>query len=219
MRLNCGRCALIAIFFASSLMAAAQAAPGTSSSKPASAQSAPAENQTATWSSYCSAEAGFCLRFPEDWKNQADVLQGAGVVISKPQTGRSEEDWPTITAASTLLPELPEGKESPSFDDVLNVMLESVEQGAKKKTLERKQTTAAGLPAQLLKIRYQEPDDKTVIEEGLFIDGEDTIYSVVLRCAPDQLSALEPAFQRIVKTWRLYEPKPTTQKTPAAPPK
>ncbi len=170
---------------------------------------------TAAWPNYCSADAGFCVKYPPDWKKQTDVLQGAGVVVAKTQAGQLEDLWPQITAAATLMPEEPEGKEAPNFDDVLNVVLESIEPGAEKQTLQRTQTTADGLPAQLVKIKYIDTASTPWIEEGLFIDGEDAIYSVVLRTSPEQLAAAEPVFLQMTQTWRQYAAP--AKAAPAAP--
>jgi len=206
----------VVILTGCSLAAAAQqsapAKPASSSSKPEpeySSSKAPVTQQsapsTAGWESYCSAEAGFCLKYPTAWKKQAGVLEGGGVVVARPEQGQPEEVWPQITGAATLLPEEPEGKTAPEFGDVLNVMLDGIAPGVQKQTLQRTQTSAGGLPAELVKIKYTEPGARPWIEEGVFIDGDDTIYSIVLRCQPEQLAALEPMFEQVVRTWKLYE--------------
>lgn len=195
-------------------------APATSATQPntplkTTVPKAPAA--AANWPSYCSPDAGFCIKYPGDWKKQTDVLQGAGVVVAKAQPGIAEDFWPQITAAATFMPEEPEGKEAPSFDDVLNVVLESIEPGAEKQTLQRSQTIVDGLPAQLVKIKYVAVD-QTWIEEGLFIDGDDAIYSVVLRSSPQQLAAVEPVFMQVTQTWRQYAAPAKPASRPATAP-
>lgn len=203
----------LSVFGIAVLSAAALGQP-PATKPPAPPSKAPAA--TAAWPSYCSAEAGFCVKYPADWKKQTDVLQGAGVVIAKTQPGVTENFWPQITAAATLMPEEPEGKEAPNFDDVLNLVLESIEPGAEKQTLQRTHSVADRLPAQLVKIRYRDAANKTWIEEGLFIDGDDAIYSVVLRSSPEQLAAVEPVFLQMTRTWRQYAVPATKPATPRA---
>ena len=49
-------------------------------------------------------------------------------------------------------------------------------------------------PAQMLKVRYHEKaTDRDWVEEMVFIQGPDgEIYSVALKCSPENLARLEP---------------------------
>ena len=101
----------------------------------------------------------------------------------------------------TDLPQPPAGKERPTFDELIGVVLESMRPGVHPQTLERKQMTLDGLPAQFLKLKYVE-DGRPWIEEIVLIDGEDVVYSMALRCTPDELPSFEPIFREIVGTWK-----------------
>ena len=63
-------------------------------------------------------------------------------------------------------------------------------------TLQRQQRTVDHKPAQMLKVRYHEKaTGRDWIEEMVFIEGpESEIYSVALKCAPENLARLEPVF-------------------------
>ena len=80
----------------------------------------------------------------------------------------------------------------------------------------RPELTLAKRPAQLVKVSYDDNNSgKTWVEEIVFIDDGDAIYSTALRSAPESLEKLEPVFRAIVATWRPSEEAPAV---PAPPP-
>ena len=73
------------------------------------------------------------------------------------------------------------------------------EGGQNFETLQRQQRTVDHKPAQMLKVRYREKaTGHDWIEELVFIEGPDEeIYSVALKCAPENLARLEPVLERM----------------------
>ena len=67
----------------------------------------------------------------------------------------------------------------------------------------------------MLKATYREKaTDRTWIEELVFIQGpENEIYSVALKCAPQNLARLEPVFSGVLASWTLPEPAPPADAT------
>ncbi|HWR36634.1 MAG TPA: hypothetical protein VN622_12260 [Clostridia bacterium] len=173
------------------------------------------KSDTSSWPQYCSDEAGFCVNYPQNWKRLGEVFQGAGMVVALPQAGVEQELWTQVTAAAVALPDEPEGKERPAFEDVVNVVLESVEPGRQKQTLHRSALTLDGFSAQMVKVQYADAGGKPWVEEVVFIDGDDVIYSLALRCAPKDVAAVEPVFLAMVDSWKASASAP---KTPPAPP-
>lgn len=155
-----------------------------------------------------------------------DVFAGNGVVVAPPQ----KEDrmlWDEITIALVVPP--PEGdEEGPGLDGVVEQSSTAMrEAGQNFVTLQRQERTVDHKPAQLLKVQYKEKTGgREWIEELVFIQGpENEIYSVALKCAPQNATKLEPAFSEVLTTWTLPAAEPDesegaatpSAKTPAAP--
>jgi len=74
--------------------------------------------------------------------------------------------------------------------------------------VEKKETTTfAGLPAIVSTIRFDQ-DGQAWVEQGLLFhsrDGE-TAYEISIHCHPDELSAFQPIYDKVVQTFRLIGP-------------
>jgi hypothetical protein len=190
--------------------------------------SAPARKPPA-WKRYCQPEAGFCFKYPSSWPMMGEVFDGNGVVVAPPQ----KEDralWDAITVALVVPP--PQGDEEPlGLNGVIDRATSGLrERGQSFETLQRQERTVDHQPAQMLKTRYHEKSSgRDWIEEMIFIEGPDNeIYSVVLKCAPQNLARLEPALNGVLAGWTLPESaagppsdetakKPASKKAPPAP--
>lgn len=158
---------------------------------------------------YCQPDGGFCFKYPGSWTMLGEIYDGDGVVVAPPQK-LDKALWDEITVA--LITPLPEGDEEPVS---LDVMIEQAsknmrESGQAFETLQRQQRTVDHKPAQMLKVRYREKATvRDWVEEMVFIQGPDgEIYSVALKCLPENLARLEPVFAGVLETWVLPEPEP-----------
>ncbi len=115
-----------------------------------------------------------------------------------------------------------------SIDQVIDTAMTNMKaSGRDPATLQRQERTVAGLPAQLIRIRYHdEPSGRDWIEQLVFIEGPDQeIYSVALKAQPGTIARLEPAFDAIVRSWKLEpgengagsQPRPHTSNKPSVP--
>jgi hypothetical protein len=151
-----------------------------------------------------------------------DVFEGNGVVVAPPQK-QQRELWDEITV-SLIVPS-PEGDEDPTALDALTGQaVAGLRDSAENvETMQRQQRTVDQLPAQMLKVRYR--DKATAhdwVEELVFIQGpENEIYSVSLKCSPENLARREPVFAGVVESWRLPEQEPASgaEEDAAHPPK
>ncbi|HUI83170.1 MAG TPA: hypothetical protein VL240_03055 [Candidatus Binatia bacterium] len=162
----------------------------------------------APWKRYCQTNAGFCFRYPGSWMMLGEVFDGNGVVIAPPQ----KEDralWDGITLAMVAPP--PEGdEEAAGLDAIVGQAAAGMrDAGENFVTLQRRQRTVAHNPAQMLKAQYREKSTgREWLEEVVFIEGPDNeIYSVALRCAPQNFARLEPTLNGVLASWRLPEPE------------
>lgn len=138
-----------------------------------------------------------------------EVYDGDGVVVAPPQK-LDKALWDEITVA--LITPLSEGdEEAVSLDLMIEQASKSMREGGQAfETLQRQQRTVDHKPAQMLKVRYREKaTDRDWVEELVFIQGPDgEIYSVALKCSPENLARLEPVFAGVLDSWVLPEPGP-----------
>ena len=158
---------------------------------------------------YCQPDGGFCFKYPGSWTMLGEVYDGDGVVVAPPQK-LDKALWDEITVA--LITPLSEGdEEAVSLDVMIEQASKSMREGGQAfETLQRQQRTVDHKPAQMLKVRYHEKaSDRDWVEELVFIQGPDgEIYSVALKCSPENLARLEPVFAGVLDSWVLPEPEP-----------
>ena len=129
---------------------------------------------------------------------------GDGVVVAPRQT-LDPTLWDEVTVAAVVAPPA-EDKPAMSIDQVIQAAMTNMKaSGHDATTLQRQQRTVAGLPAQMIRIRYHDgPSGRDWIEQLVFIEGPDQeIYSVALKAQPGTISRLEAAFDSIVRSWKL----------------
>jgi len=138
-----------------------------------------------------------------------EVFDGKGVVVAPAQ----KEDralWDEITVAMVASP--PEGdEEGPGLNGIIEQAMAAMrEAGQNFVTLQRQERTVDHLPAQMLKAQYREKSSgRDWVEELVFIEGrENEIYSVALKCAPQNLERLEPVLSEVLRSWTLRAPEP-----------
>ena len=158
---------------------------------------------------YCQPDGGFCFKYPGSWTMLGEVYDGDGVVVAPPQK-LDKALWDEITVA--LITPLSEGdEEAVSLDVMIEQASKSMREGGQAfETLQRQQRTVDHKPAQMLKVRYHEKaSDRDWVEELVFIQGPDgEIYSVALKCSPENLARLEPVLAGVLESWVLPEPGP-----------
>ncbi len=162
--------------------------------------------------SYCQPDGGFCFKYPGSWTVLGQVFDGNGVVIA-PSQKLDRALWDEITVALILPPS--QGDEEPvSLDGLIEEASQNMrEAGQNFETLQRQQRTVDHKPAQMLKVRYHEKaTDRDWIEQMVFIQGPDgEMYSVALKCSPENLAHLEPTFAGVLESWVLPEPEPPAE--------
>ncbi len=159
--------------------------------------------------SYCQPEGGFCFKYPASWSVLGEIFDGNGVVVA-PSQKLDRALWDEITVA-LILPPAEGDEEQVSLDGLIEQASQSMRAaGQSFETLQRQERTVDHKPAQMLKVRYHErATDRDWIEQMVFIQGPDgEMYSVALKCSPENLAHLEPAFASVLESWMLPEPEP-----------
>lgn len=129
---------------------------------------------------------------------------GDGVIVA-PQQTLDRELWDEVTVTAAVPPAV-EGEAVKSIDQIIEAAMGNMRaSGHDPATLQRQERTVAGLPAQMIRIRYHdEPSGRDWIEQLVFVQGpEQEIYSIALKAQPGSIAKLEAAFERMVRSWRL----------------
>jgi hypothetical protein len=79
------------------------------------------------------------------------------------------------------------------------------------------ETVVGGYPAQVVTAEVQEQGKPVATEQVAFIDADEVLYTVALRCAPADYRRLQPIFLKALKSWREMPPLPSQPGTGAAP--
>ena len=120
-----------------------------------------------------------------------EIFAGNGVVVA-PLQKQTEALWDEMTVA--MVAPSPEGdEEAIGLDGVIQqAPAVCARTGQNFETLQRQQRTVDHKPAQMLKVQYREKSTgHDWIEEMVFIEGpENEIYSVALKCSPENLARL-----------------------------
>lgn len=153
------------------------------------------------WTRYCLKDAGFCFEYPAKWTNLGTIFGGAGVVVAEPSVRRPRQEWNQITAAALELPEPAAGSERPDLDALIGRVL-SPPPGGTIHTTRRRNAFIGGHPAQVVTAEVQEPGKPAATEVVAFVDADEVIYSMALRCAPAELKRLQPVFDHLLRSWR-----------------
>jgi hypothetical protein len=169
----------------------------------AQSQPKPSSRTSVNQKRFCQAAGGFCFSYPATWNVLGEAF-GDGVIIAPRQT-IEQSLWDVVTVAS-VVPPPDEGETATTVDEVITTALNNMRAtGHNPVTLQRQGRTMAGLPSQMIKVRYH--DDQTArdwIEQLVFIEGPDQeIYSASLKAQPIDVGRLEPAFESILRTWYL----------------
>ena len=179
----------------------------------------PAQSKPLPWKRYCRPDGGFCFKYPDSWAMLGEVFDGNGVVVA-PQQKEDRSLWDGITLAMVAPP--PQDDEEPlSLDSIIARTSSAMREGGQNfVTLQRQQRTVDHKPAQMLKAQYHEKStNRDWIEELVFIQGPDNeVYSVALKCSPQNLARLEPVFTGLLGSWTLPEPAPAKEDPEENPP-
>ena len=129
---------------------------------------------------------------------------GDGVVVA-PQQTLDRELWDEVTVAAVVPPPA-ENQPAMGISRVIETAMANMKaSGHDPATLQRQERTVAGLPAQMIRIRYHDdPTGRDWIEQLIFIEGPDQeIYSVALKAQPGTIARIETAFDSIARSWKL----------------
>lgn len=168
----------------------------------------------------CALASGLCVTVPTGWQRLGNVFEDLGFVVAEPHTGTDSATWPQLTVAAMDVPATKNkngtAAAQPSLDALVDIVLTPDGSFTSAETLQRSRLLLNGADTEIVRVRLHNSADKTeAIEAVALIEGDEgLVYSIALRCAPEDFARLEPVFQKAAHSWQI-KPDPTQ---PAAQP-
>jgi hypothetical protein len=140
-------------------------------------------------------------------------------VVAEPHPGTDSATWPQLTVAAIDVPPTKDRNGAaatrPSLDALVNIVLTPDGSFTSAETLERTRLLLNGADAEIVRVQlHDNAKSSDTIEAVALIEGDEgLVYSIALRCAPEDFARLEPVFQRAAHSWRIRQDaaSPTTQ--------
>ncbi len=157
--------------------------------------------------SECVAAVGLCVTVPTAWQRLGNVFENLGFVVAEPRSGTDSASWPQLTVAAIDVPPTKDGK-VPSLDSLVEIVLTPDGSFTSSETLQRTRLILNGNSAEIVRVSLHDESKNTeMIEAVALIEGDDgLVYSIALRCAPQDFARLEPVFQSVIHSWRIQPP-------------
>ncbi|MGC2209098.1 MAG: hypothetical protein WA532_03205 [Candidatus Korobacteraceae bacterium] len=166
----------------------------------------------------CVVSVGLCVTVPASWQRLGNIFDDLGFVVAEPHPGVDSGSLPQLTVAAIgPLPNEDNG-EPPSLDSVVDLVLTPGDTFASVETLQRSHLLLNGAEAEMVRVQFHDKSgDAGPIEDVALIQGSDgLVYSIALRCAPQDFPRLEPLFQQTAQSWHL-QPVASAPVVPALP--
>jgi hypothetical protein len=161
----------------------------------------------------CTASVGLCVTVPASWQRLGDIFNDLGFVVAEPHSGADQATWPQLNVAAIDVPAQSNGAR-PSLDSLVELVLTPDGSFTSSETMQRSRLLLNGSNAEIIRVKlHGESVNGETIEEVALIEGDEgLVYSIALRCAPQDFSRLEPIFQKAAHSWRIKQtPSQTKQ--------
>jgi len=196
--------ALLCSTFATAAAQSTPKAPGASRSAAAAKKTASAVRTE------CVEAVGLCVAVPAMWQRLGDIFGDLGFVVAESHPGMDTATRPQISVAAIDVPSAKNGGAPPTLDSLVDLVLTPDGTFTSTETQQRTRLLLNGSNAQILRVKLH--DDATnadSIEEVALIDGSDGfVYSIALRCPPQDFTRLDPIFQKTAHSWHIKPPAP-----------
>lgn len=167
--------------------------------------------------SECVVAVGLCVTVPTAWRRLGDIFDDLGFVVAEPHPGADSAAWPQLTIAAIDVPPQKDSS-APSLDSLVEIVLTPDGSFTSSETLQRTRLILNGSSAETLRVRLHDESKNTeTIEAVALIEGDEgLVYSIALRCAPQDFTRLEPVFEKVIHSWRI-QPTATSSANPSQP--
>jgi hypothetical protein len=155
----------------------------------------------------CTVSVGLCVTVPASWQRLGDIFNDLGFVVAEANSGADQSTWPQLNVAAIDVPAQSNGTR-PSLDSLIDIVLTPDGSFTTSETMQRSRLLLNGSNAEIIRVKlHNETTNSETIEEVALIEGDEgLVYSIALRCAPQDFSRLEAVFQKAAHSWRI---KPT----------
>lgn len=218
---------IVTVFLCASLGATAAQAPASKSSSATKAAASAHRASLGAGRTECALTAGLCVTVPAGWQRLGDIFEDLGFVVAEPHPGTDSATWPQLTVASIDVPPPKDrngaASSTPSLDALVDIVLTPDGSFTSAETLQRSRMLLNGADAEIVRVQLHDDAHKTEsIEAVALIAGDEgLVYSIALRCAPEDFARLEPVFLRAAHSWHIRQdaaPPAHPSVTPSASP-
>jgi hypothetical protein len=133
---------------------------------------------------------------------RTECVEAVGLCVAVPAL------WQRLSVAAIDVPSGKNGGDAPTLDALVDLVLTPDGTFTSAETQQRTRLLLNGSDAQILRVKLH--DDATnadFIEEVALIEGNDGfIYSIALRCPPQDFTRLDPVFQKTAHSWHMKPP-------------
>lgn len=188
--------------------AAAQSGSKPSTSKPSTAAK---KTSSVAGRAECVEAVGLCVTIPTTWQRLGNIFDDLGFVVAEPHAGVDSATWPQISIAAIDVPPQKAGG-APSLDALVDIVLTPDGTFTTSETQQRTRLLLNGASAEILRVKLHDDAAKDAtladtVEEVALIEGDEgLVYSIALRCAPQDFTRLDPIFQKAAHSWRVKPP-------------
>jgi hypothetical protein len=162
--------------------------------------------------SECVEAVGLCVTVPATWQRLGNIFDDLGFVVAEPHVGADSSTWPQINVAAIDVSPQKAGGGTPSLDALVDIVLTPDGSFTSSETQQRTRLLLKGANAEILRVKLHDAaakDESRVetIEEVALIEGDEgLVYSIALRCTPEEFTRLDPIFQKTIHSWRVKPP-------------
>jgi len=184
----------------------------------AAAQAKHGAKNAASGRSECVLSVGLCVTVPAPWQRLGNVFDDLGFVVAEPHPGADSATWPQLTVAAIDVPPQKNGN-PPPLDSLIEIVLTPDGSFTSAETLQRTRLLLNGNSAEVVRVRlHEEANNSGSIEAVALIEGDDgLVYSIALRCSPQDFTRLEAVFQSVIHSWHIHPPAAQSATQPATP--
>ncbi len=164
--------------------------------------------------SECAEAVGLCVLIPAGWQRLGNIFDDLGFVVAEPRAGDAST-WPQLSVAAIDVPPRIGGG-APSLDALVDIVLTPDGTFTSAETQQRSRLLLNGADAEVLRVKlHDNATGADSIEQVALIAGEEgLVYSIALRCPPQDFARLDPIFQRAIHSWSIKDDAPAQQSKP-----
>jgi hypothetical protein len=159
-----------------------------------------------SWKLYRNKQWGYCVSYPSRWF-KGEAWEGSGIFVKTGVKKHSRAVGEIDIGAAPNQPKNFDRRTAMSLTDNFELHVEGLkkfERAERLEILEERPIQLSGNRALFTRDRYFDPQDgRTWVDEIVFVNRNETLYTLELECRADQVARFEPVFTHFVSTFQV----------------